>query len=233
MTDSDISQMDPIKYQKPKSLVETVTDYLRESIVNGTLKPGQRLNNKDIMASLGVSNIPLREAIRILEQEGLICSRSGRGYWITSISRKDLLETFEMREMMEVFGITLLERRAALNGQVRFELEGIREAEMSQGPHSEESRNFHVQLLELTLNQRLIGSYTLLSNSVLRYQKMSYELRHHNRKRENEHTPIILALCEGRFDDAKSEIRKHLGELQTELLQHLNSRLDDGDKNQK
>ena len=92
-----------ISFNKPKSIVQTVTEFLRESIISGTLTPKEKINPAEITKSLGVSNIPLREALRILENEGLIYSLPGKGSWVAGASRKDLEETFIIREMIETF----------------------------------------------------------------------------------------------------------------------------------
>jgi len=90
-----------ITYDKPKTVVETVPDFLRKSIIAGSLKPGEKINSKEIIDQLGVSVIPFREAVRTLEKEGLVFSLSGKGSWVADISRKDLEETFALREMLE------------------------------------------------------------------------------------------------------------------------------------
>lgn len=66
------------RFHKPKSLVETVSDYLRESILRGEMKPGEKINQNRIVEKLGISSIPVREALRILQKEGLIVSRPGK-----------------------------------------------------------------------------------------------------------------------------------------------------------
>ena len=100
-----------MRFSKPKSFVETVADYLRESILQGEMKPGEKLNQNKVLEKLGISSIPFREALRILEKEGLIISRPGKGSWVAGISHKDLEETFEMREMIEVFALELIQKR--------------------------------------------------------------------------------------------------------------------------
>lgn len=59
---------------------------LRESIVMGDLKPGQKIKNNEITERLGVSSIPVREALRILASEGLVVFHPGRGSWVSRIS---------------------------------------------------------------------------------------------------------------------------------------------------
>ena len=93
----ETAQNAPFDNYKPKTILESTIEFLRESIITGDLKPGEKINNKEIINRLGISNIPFREAIRSLEKEGLIVSRPGRGNWVAEASRKDFDETFEMR----------------------------------------------------------------------------------------------------------------------------------------
>ncbi len=74
---------------------------LRESIVNGTLSPGMHLVESELARQLGVSRGPLREALRILETEGLVESFPGRGSFVIHISKKDIGEIYSLRCILE------------------------------------------------------------------------------------------------------------------------------------
>ena len=124
MAEPDENQKE-ITYSKPKTVVETVTDFLRKSIIAGSLKPGKKINSKEIIDRLGISVIPFREAIRILEQEGLVLSRSGRGSWVADVSRKDLEATFEMWEMMEMFAVNLIQKHEKEGFNIKEELKRL------------------------------------------------------------------------------------------------------------
>ena len=70
-------------------------------------KGGGKIRNADIAQKLGVSSIPVREALRLLEKEELILFRPGRGTWLASVSSNDLKETVEMREILDTFAVGL------------------------------------------------------------------------------------------------------------------------------
>lgn len=88
-----------------KSLRERVLDSLRAAIINGDLRPGEELVEAELAAQLGVSRAPLREAIRILNVEGLLHTVSYHGTSVKALSRKDIEELYSVRSMMEVFAI--------------------------------------------------------------------------------------------------------------------------------
>jgi DNA-binding GntR family transcriptional regulator len=74
---------------------------LRESIVNGSLSPGIRLVESELASQLGVSRGTLREALRILETEGLVENFPGRGSYVIHISEKDISEIYSLRCILE------------------------------------------------------------------------------------------------------------------------------------
>jgi DNA-binding GntR family transcriptional regulator len=84
----------------PRSVEESVTDTLREAILRGDLVPGQRLAQVEFAAELGVSRVPLRDALRRLEAEGLV-EIGRRGARVSSLTADDVNETYEMRMMLE------------------------------------------------------------------------------------------------------------------------------------
>jgi DNA-binding GntR family transcriptional regulator len=89
-----------------------VRDELRERIATGELAPGVRLIERDLATQLGVSRVPVREAIRMLEAEGLVRTVPRKGVVVDTMSRRDVEELFDVREALEVMGC----RRAAERG---------------------------------------------------------------------------------------------------------------------
>ena len=84
-----------------RNLVDDVSNYLRDQIITLRIKPGEQLNESFLIAKLGVSRSPLREAFRLLEGEDLITRRSGRGVFVLEITATDILELFPIRAVLE------------------------------------------------------------------------------------------------------------------------------------
>lgn len=80
-----------------KPLRDIVFENIREAIMEGTLRPGERLMEIQLAEQLGVSRTPVREAIRKLELEGLVVMLPRKGAYVASISKKDLVEILELR----------------------------------------------------------------------------------------------------------------------------------------
>lgn len=74
---------------------------LRTRIMSASLAPGAPVNEQEIAADLGVSRTPVREAIRKLEQEGLVTRHPNRGVVVTQLSLREVLEIWELREIIE------------------------------------------------------------------------------------------------------------------------------------
>ncbi|MCS7233319.1 MAG: GntR family transcriptional regulator [Synergistetes bacterium] len=86
-----------------KTKVEAVYEKLRENIVSGVYKPGERLVIGKIAQELGVSETPIREALRILEREGLVEIRSHVGPVVRGVEDVDIMESYIIRGVLEGF----------------------------------------------------------------------------------------------------------------------------------
>ena len=84
-----------------RTLQDIVTDRLRAAILGGQLGPGDRLQHDDIARQFGVSRMPVREALRVLQSEGLIELRPHRGAIVVDLRPNDVAEIFEIRAMLE------------------------------------------------------------------------------------------------------------------------------------
>jgi DNA-binding GntR family transcriptional regulator len=82
-------------------LHNTVTEKLRQMIVEGTLPAGYRLNERALCTTLGVSRTPLREALKVLAAEGLIEHQPNRGAVVAVMSEQDIFDTFELLSALE------------------------------------------------------------------------------------------------------------------------------------
>jgi DNA-binding GntR family transcriptional regulator len=100
---------DRLKNYKP--LGNVVFDYLRESILNGNLKPGTRLMEVTLAEDLGVSRTPVREAIRRLEKEKFVEMIPRKGSYVADLTAKDILDVLEIRINLEGFASSLAAER--------------------------------------------------------------------------------------------------------------------------
>src|SRR5258708_22450111 len=92
-------------------LTERVTAIIRQAILSGKFAPGTRLSVPELARQLGVSRTPAREALLILESEGLLATRSGLGLEVLIGDHDNLIEILELREAMEGLAARLAAER--------------------------------------------------------------------------------------------------------------------------
>lgn len=87
--------------ERPLTLRERIVDFIKDSIVTGRLKPGERVPEQEIAASFGISRTPIREAFRQLESEGFITVVPRKGAVVSPITDKDVSEFYEIKGLLE------------------------------------------------------------------------------------------------------------------------------------
>jgi DNA-binding GntR family transcriptional regulator len=101
----------PLQPLPDQSLADAVADHLRQAIHCGDYTPGQRLVERTLSAHLGVSHIPVREALTKLEDEGLVVRRPRRGARVAELSRASIEEISSMRVLLEGFVVRRVSER--------------------------------------------------------------------------------------------------------------------------
>lgn len=170
-------------------LRDVVFNTLRQAILRGELKPGQRLMEIQLANKLGVSRTPIREAIRKLELEGLVLMIPRRGAEVAQITEKSLRDVLEVRRSLEELAVQLACDRMSVES-----VEALKQAEEEFEELlasdditvvAEADVAFHDVIYQATDNQRLIQ---LLNN--LREQMYRYRVEYLKRK---ECRPQLLA----------------------------------------
>ncbi|WP_411806056.1 GntR family transcriptional regulator, partial [Bacillus mojavensis] len=94
--------MDDFKLDKPTPYYLQFYFQLKKMIFNGTFKPGERINETQLAKSFGVSRSPIREAMRLLEKDGLLRADDRNGFSIASLTAKDVDEIYKIRIPLEL-----------------------------------------------------------------------------------------------------------------------------------
>jgi len=98
--------------QRELPLREVIRDAIRNRIFEGHYAPGARMVERDLAAEFKVSRLPVREALRMLQQEGLVTERATRGSVVTALEEKDVDDLFDVRISLEVLACRLAAERA-------------------------------------------------------------------------------------------------------------------------
>jgi DNA-binding GntR family transcriptional regulator len=123
LTNANIDSADKPIFQVPEIIAKELANHLEDQIIFGELAPGERIVEEDIVQRFCVSRSPVREALRMLEQEGLAVRESRRGVWVTPIGLDDLDDVYACRLVLEGLATEL-----AAQNCVKEDLEAIRAA---------------------------------------------------------------------------------------------------------
>ena len=190
---------------------EVVADALREAITTGRLKARQPLPQAEIAANLQVSHIPVREALRQLESEGLVTYQANRGATVSALSTSEIREIYEIRALLETGAIR---RAASLLPAENLEQAGL---VLSQAERTDDGATwgnldmeFHTLVYHLDQRPRLQELITELLRRVDRYW-MSYGLMLKYRTAfETEHRELLTAISARDAARAESLLAAHL-----------------------
>ncbi len=145
------------------SLATEVAAAIRQEILAGRLKAGERLVESGLATTLGVSRAPVREALKLLSGEGLVSEEPNRGACVISLTEADVREIYDLRAALEVRAARLLARArrpddaAALRRRVE-DMETAASADDAVATSAADLA-FHTTLLERTRNGRLLESF--------------------------------------------------------------------------
>jgi len=142
------------------SLVELAVDRLRRDILSGRTDPGGRLVEEQLTRRLGISRAPLREAMRLLAQQGLVEHIPRRGARVATLSDDDVRELYEVRDVLERHAVAAIAPRADLTA-LRAALDTMRRATVADDrlELANAHRRFHVEVVRLGGNAQLAGLY--------------------------------------------------------------------------
>lgn len=200
------------------SVEEAATAALRVAILRGILPPGQRLRQEDLAEQLGVSRIPLRDAFRRLEAEGLVRIEGRRGARVATLSADDVAEIYELRLMLEVHCIRLAIRGLTDEAVARLlEMSQQMDAVSHQDEQGRLSRKaFYAELYRWSGRPRMRNLILQLRDDVHRYhvlQNTGASLEAHAQLREC----IFARDAEG----GARAMRRHLRMARDDLVEAL------------
>ena len=203
---------------------ERAYEYLKENLLSGRFKPGERLTEEYLAGELGVSRTPVREALHRLEQEGLIQPLETRGFRVASDSQEEVEELFEIRSILEGYALRCVCEK--INGEDLEELEGyIQKAEESFEQNKVDkifhyNTQFHDTLHALISHKpRLHHMMTDMRKYVLRYRKDTLHYHYGSKRSIEGHRKIMMALRLKDPELCERIMRAHIHESKEDALQ--------------
>ena len=226
--------MSMIKDDEYLPLRDVVFNTLRQEILTGKLKPGERLMEIHLANKLGVSRTPIREAIRKLELEGLVIMIPRRGAEVAQITLKSLKDVMEVRRALDVLAIELACERMgqeALDSLYRA-CENFRAAVRTGDTRmlAEADVAFHDRIVLSTGNTRLIQLVSNLSEQMYRYRFEYIKDESGHKNLVNEHRMIYESIMKGDKAGAAAAARLHIDNQEKSIARQI--RIDSGRKNE-
>ncbi|MEW6227207.1 MAG: GntR family transcriptional regulator [Bacillota bacterium] len=201
--------------QKYRPLADLVYDDLRNAILEGRLRPGQRVFQEELAQTLGVSRTPIRDALQRLEAEGFVDVTAGKGLVVRRFRLEDIKDTYMVRGLLEPKAIEMAvsritdEQIKALE-RLQSDMERLVKEEGSQDELLDANRRFHGLIFEACGSKRLESIIQSLRSSYPRYG-FSIFIDHADQSLR-EHREIVDAI---RARDVERAVAAHTGHLRT------------------
>ena len=195
----------------PVSASEFAAIQIRKSILEGALEPGARIQQHALASELGVSHVPLREAIQRLEAEGFLAVHPRRGAFVMPLSLEDAREIFDLRATLEVKAL-----RASIPALTSEQLQIARETCVASDGvtdvvrYGELNVQFHRALYAGTCRPRLQAMIETLWSNAARYSMLLRFRGDHFERSQSEHWDLVEAAVNGDVERACATLEDHI-----------------------
>jgi DNA-binding GntR family transcriptional regulator len=207
--------LDRVRLEEVKPLRDRIAEMVRESIIDGRIRPGERLAEPDLASRLGVSRTPLREALLQLDSEGFVVVTPRRGAVVSDLSIDDARETYLVKGALEC-----LAARLACERITEEELESLRDnnermGQMATARNRDNRRllqlnsEFHATICAASGVEKLIQYVHILRSQTLRYNYIYLSVLSHLSASVREHARILEALARRDGEAAEGAVRAH------------------------
>lgn len=209
-------------------LAEQVATIIRDTIINGGFKPGERLVGETIAKKIGVSRAPVREAICLLEREGVVEYIPNKGAFVRSITAKDIVEIYTLRSVLEGLAVKLtVERITAEEISKLTEICEVMHKAAEEGNESELIHldlRFHRLIIHYSQHSYLERIFSEMSNLLLMYLMVDTEAIKAGpglMQQYIEHNKILEAIKARESEKAEKWIKRHVEASGKSILSYM------------
>lgn len=205
---------EPIEVLKSSSLPTLIQEKVERMILEGELNAGERLNESDLALRFGVSRGPIREALRTLEESGLVQQQRNRGVFVREISVQEADDIYELRELLDELVGRKLAKSITVEQleQLRALLGKMDEATSKQDVNRYYQLNLHFHDLMVTFagNPKLTETYARLVKVLLLFRQRGLQQGGGLPVSIHEHHAILDAIASRDADRAGQQMREHV-----------------------
>ena len=208
----------------PEPRSEGLVDALRESILTGRYAPGTRLVQDDLAEAFGVSRIPLREALRRLEGEGLVVISPNRGAIVRPLAPKDVVDLYDLRLALEALVLRrAAERYADLRATTKARHALARQAIAARNLTAlfRLDRDFHADLAAASDNPHLVAALGAQWSQIMRVMHAYFQAGDYPVDTWDDHEAIAEAVAHGQAELAIERMSAHLNGSRDRILAGL------------
>jgi GntR family transcriptional regulator, rspAB operon transcriptional repressor len=219
-----------VKFTKVKRerASDSVCNILRESILDQTFLPGQRLDVKMLAEKLDVSLTPVKDAITRLVVEGLIELRPRSGTYVSLLTPEDVEETLAIRRALECLAAETIPQNLTEHDLAWFEesIGLLERSEKDRQLHEKRNSEFHGRLVELSKNKKLIETYRSLNATIkmARIHNASNSWIDRVAEERAEHRKIVQALKTKNSRALATALNSHILRASSALVQDLKAK---------
>jgi len=190
------------------SKTDLVVALIRELIITGELTAGEQLRQRDLAHRFGVSQTPVREAMRRLESEGLLICDTHRGFTVMAPADGRVEENFQIRAALEALAASLAAVKIDADGLARLAAlnERMRSLPANSSSYADLNREFHFVVYEYACSPLLLSLMRLLWASLHGDHKAATTPA----ERARQHDEILAALRAGDSGAAATQAREHI-----------------------
>lgn len=196
------------------TLAEQVYASLKRAIVNGDLQPGERLKELEIARSLGASRTPVREALSLLEQEGLVAALRSGGLTVVELAENDVEEIFGLIQVLESYAGRLAAERITEKQLERLDAVCRRAEQLGDDEHerlSELNWRFHELLIEASDQRRLQDLIRNLRAAMQPYRAVTLTFDEFRSRSVSDHREMIALLRARAGERLERLMFEHIG----------------------
>jgi DNA-binding GntR family transcriptional regulator len=200
-------------FRRPPTAQEAVLAELRRMIASGAMRPGERIVQDALALELGVTRVPLREALKILEGEGQVSYQAHHGYVVALLSLSDLLEVYRIREILEAEAVRTAIPLMTAEDIDRFEEAALdvetAAASVDVSAMTRANRRFHATLIEACALPRLVRIVRQLWDATEVYRAVYYTDEANRDRAIDEHRRLVEAVKAGDSEQTLAMLDVH------------------------
>jgi DNA-binding GntR family transcriptional regulator len=218
--------MDFMRRESPKqSAPDMVREGLREAILNGSIAEGKQLRQDELAEQFGTSRIPVREALRQLESEGLVKIVPNRGAIVRSLSVDDVLEMLDIRIALECHALRLaIPNMAEEDFLLADEILESYNREPSPDGWGAMNRRYHLALYAPCHRPRLMAMIEANYGHIDRFVRTQVSMAAGKERPQREHMRILELCREGEIDKAVALLQSHIEQTKRSVQASLRRR---------